>query len=268
MLNQQWDENTTVKTRQVAFITGGARGIGFEIAAKLAQAGFDIALNDYQDSATLQASVARLEGWGVNAVAIPGDVADISLHDRMLARAENALGPLTTFVNNAGVSVTSRGDLLDVTPESYDRCQAVNARATFFLCQAFARRLLARTCQPELHYSLIVVSSSNASAASINRGEYCVSKAGAAMVAKLFAARLAQAGVQVFDIQPGLIVTEMTQPSLAMYQQRVDEGLTLLPELGTPAQIGTIVTTLASGGMPYLTGQVISADGGMLVPRF
>jgi NAD(P)-dependent dehydrogenase (short-subunit alcohol dehydrogenase family) len=88
------------------------------------------------------------------------------------------------------------------------------------------------------------------------------------MVAKLFAARLAQAGVQVFDIQPGLIVTEMTQPSLAMYQQRVDEGLTLLPELGTPAQIGTIVTTLASGGMPYLTGQVIRADGGMLVPRF
>lgn len=258
----------TVNSRQVAFITGGARGIGFEIAATLAQAGFHIALNDYQDSAALRASVERLTGWGVKAVAVPGDVADISLHDRMLAQAEEALGPLTTFVNNAGVSVISRGDLLDVTPESYDRCQAVNARATFFLCQAFAKRLLSRTCKPGLHYSLIVVSSSNASAASINRGEYCVSKAAAAMVAKLFAARLAKAGVQVFDIQPGLIVTEMTQPSLEMYQKRVDEGLTLLPQLGTPGQIGTIVTTLASGGMPYLTGQVISADGGMLIPRF
>jgi len=258
----------TGKARQVAFITGGARGIGFEIAAKLAQAGFDIALNDYQDSDRLQDSVAQLETWGINAIAVPGDVADLSLHDRMLSRAEEALGPLTTFVNNAGVSVSQRGDLLEVTPESYDRCQAVNARATFFFCQAFAKRLLSHTCLPELNYSLIVVSSSNASAASINRGEYCVSKAAAAMVAKLFAVRLAQAGVQVFDIQPGLIVTEMTQPSLAMYQQRIDEGLTLLPSLGTPAQIGTIVTTLASGGMAYLTGQVISADGGMLVPRF
>lgn len=255
-------------TRQVAFITGGARGIGFDIAVKLAQAGFRIALNDYQDSPELRTAVERLSALGVNAVAVPGDVADLSQHDDMLGQAESALGALTTFVNNAGVSVLSRGDLLDVTPESYDRCQAVNTRGAFFLCQAFARRLLSRDCEPGLHYSLIIISSSNASAASINRGEYCVSKAGTAMVAKLFAARLAPANVQVFDIQPGLIVTEMTQPSLKLYQQRVDEGLTLLPELGTPEQIGTIVTTLASGGMPYLTGQVISADGGMLVSRF
>ena len=258
----------TGNTRQVAFITGGARGIGVEIAAKLAQAGFHIALNDYQDSEVLHAAVQRLRDWGVHAVAVPGDVADISQHEAMLARAEAELGPLTTFVNNAGVSVINRGDLLEVTPESYDRCQAVNTRGTFFFCQAFARRLLSRPVDPALHYSLIVVSSSNASAASINRGEYCVSKSGAAMVAKLFASRLASAGVQVFDIQPGLIVTEMTQPSMAMYQKRVDEGLTLLPTLGTPEQIGTIVTTLASGKMPYLTGQVISADGGMLIPRF
>ncbi|KJG21967.1 3-ketoacyl-ACP reductase, partial [Raoultella planticola] len=134
--------------------------------------------------------------------------------------------------------------------------------------QAFARRLLARTCQPELHYSLTRGLFFDASAASINRGEYCGVEGRGGDGGETVAARLAQAGVQVFDIQPGLIVTEMTQPSLAMYQQRVDEGLTLLPELGTPAQIGTIVTTLASGGMPYLTGQVISADGGMLVPRF
>ncbi len=256
------------QTQQVAFITGGGRGIGFEIAWQLAQAGFHIALNDYQDSDELRAAVARLAGCGVQALAVPGNVADISQHAAMLERAEAALGPLTPFVNNAGVSVLQRGDLLEVTPESYDRCQAVNTRAAFFFCQAFARRLLAGPLAAHLHYSLIVVSSSNAVAASINRGEYCVSKAGAAMVAKLFAGRLAEAGVQVFDIQPGLIVTEMTQPSLASYQQRVDAGLTLLPALGTPGQIGTIVKTLASGGMPYLTGHTISADGGMLVPRF
>lgn len=255
--------------RQVALITGSSRGIGRGIALTLAQAGFDIALNARTASAELQATATEVEAFGVKVVKVVADVSCIDMHQTMLDTAEAALGPLTTLINNAGVSVLSRGDLLDVTEASYDHCLSINAKAVFFLSQAFARRLLARERRADLDYSLVNISSSNAIAASIQRGEYCVSKTATSMTSRLFAVRLAEEGICVFDVQPGLIETDMSRPAKGTYQRRIDEdGLTLIPRLGQPGDIGRIVQTLVTGGLPYTAGQTIQADAGMLLPRF
>lgn len=254
---------------QTALVTGSGRGIGLAIALDLAERGFNIALNDLRDGEELKTAAEQVRARGVSVTSIAADVSQVAQHAAMLDQAEAALGPLTTLVNNAGVSVLSRGDLLDVTEESYDRCMAVNAKAHFFLTQAFARRLIDRRRLPGLFYSIVNVTSSNATAVAVQRGEYCASKAAAAMISKTFAVRLGAEGIAVFDVQPGLIETDMTRVVMETYQRRIDdEGLTLIPRLGKPEDMGRIVATLASGGLPYMTGQVISADAGMLVPRF
>ncbi len=254
--------------KRVALVTGAGRGIGRAIALALAGAGFDVALNGLERDADLENAVTEVRALGAAAVAVTGDIADIDSHEAMLDAAEQALGPLTTLVNNAGVSVLRRADLLDVTPESYDRCQRVNTRGTFFLTQAFARRLLARERDPAIHHAIVTISSSNARAVSIARGEYCVSKVGVAMTAKLFAVRLAPAGIGSYDVQPGIIETPMTAAVTADYQRRIAEGLTPLPRMGQPEDVASIVLALASGQMAFATGQSIQADGGLLIPRF
>ena len=187
----------------------------------------------------------------------------------MLDQAEGAIGPLSTLINNAGVGVMNRGDPLDVTEASYDRCQAVNTKAQFFLCQAWARRLLARDRDDGRFYALVNVSSSNAEAVAEPRAEYCVSKAGSAMVSKVFAVRLGRENIAVYDVRPGVIETAMTQAVTDTYKRRIDEeGLTLLRRMGQPRDVGKVMATLASGGLPYTTGHVIAVDAGMLVSRF
>ena len=247
-----------------AFVTGARRGIGRAIALALAGAGFDVAVNDAADSAELRATVAEISALGVKAVAVTGDISDLSAHRAMLDTAEVALGPLTTLVNNAGVSVQNRGDLLDVTQESYDRCLNVNTRGTFFLTQAFAKRLKTS----DHHRSIVTISSANASGVSITRGEYCISKAGVSMMSKLFAARLGNEGIGVYEIQPGFIETDMTAPSKARYDKLIDEGLTVIKRFGTPEEVGRIALTLAQGLLPYTTGQIIQADAGLMMVRY
>ena len=252
---------------RVALVTGASRGIGLAAAGALAADGFAVALNGLPDDPDLGAAVERLRARGAAAMAIPFDVADLAAHAPALDRVEAELGPLTTLVNNAGVGVMKRGDLLDVTPESFDRCMSVNARAVFFLSQAFARRLVGRDAAGAFR-SIVTVTSSNANAVAVQRAEYCASKAAAAMISKALAVRLGREGIAVYDVQPGLIATDMTAPVIDQYRARAEEGLTLLPRIGEPAEVGAIVATLASGRLPYTTGQVISADAGMLVPRF
>lgn len=254
--------------RHVALVTGSARGIGLAAAVALAREGFAIALNDRDDNETLHHAVHMIRTEGVPVMAAAFDVADIAAHDAQLAAIEEKLGPLTTLVNNAGVGVMQRGDLLEVSEESYDRCMAVNTKAMFFLSQAFAKRLVARDRDPALFHSIVNVTSSNAVAVAAPRAEYCASKAAAAMVSKTFAVRLGQDNIAVYDVQPGLIATDMTAPVIEMYDQRAKDGLTLFPRIGQPEDMGGIVAALASGKLPYTTGQAISADAGMLVPRF
>jgi 3-oxoacyl-[acyl-carrier protein] reductase len=253
--------------RQVALVTGAGRGIGLATAEALAREGFAVALNGLPGDRALEAAAARVSALGP-AVAIPFDISDLAAHEAALEAAEAALGPLTTLVNNAGVGVMARGDLLEVSEASWDRCLTVNAKAMFFLSQAFARRLLAREREPALFHSIVNVTSSNAVAVAAQRAEYCASKAAAAMVSKAFAVRLGSENIAVYDVQPGLIATDMTAPVIEGYRRRAAEGLTLLPRVGEPEEMGRIIAALASGRLPYTTGQAISADGGLLISRF
>jgi NAD(P)-dependent dehydrogenase (short-subunit alcohol dehydrogenase family) len=259
-----------MSARPIALVTGSRRGIGRAIAIELGRAGFNVALTDVVASEELDQAVAEVERTGVGAIPVVSDLADIGSHQATLLDIEARLGgPIDCLVNNAGVSVMSRGDLLDVTPESFDRCIAVNTRGTFFLTQAFARHLLAReqtTVSP--HPSVITITSSNAVAASPLRGEYCVSKAALSMANTLFSLRLAEHGVSVYEVQPGFIDTEMTAPSRARYDVQMEQGLTAIKRWGTPKEVATTVRTLATGGLPYSVGQAIRIDGGLLVTKY
>lgn len=254
--------------QQVALVTGSSQGIGRAIAENLSCSDFSVALNDISLSKSLERAVADIKARGGKACAAAFDVTDLAIHDEILDEIEAKLGPITTLVNNAGVGVLSRGDPLDVTQESFDRCLNVNTKAAFFLTQAFAKRVLARKRDPGLFYSVINVTSSNAGAVAVARAEYCASKAAASMISKCFAVRLGPENIQVYDIQPGLIETPMTAPVIDDYKARAAEGLCLMPRVGQPDEVGKVVATLATNGLPYTTGQVISVDGGMLVPRF
>lgn len=249
-----------------ALVTGARRGIGKAIALALADNGFDVAVCDVAASVELSAAAAEIAVKGRKSVAVAGDIARIEDHKRLLDEAEAALGPLTTLINNAGVSVLNRGDLLAVSPESYDRCLDINTRGTFFLTQEFARRLLGVTS--DAHRSIVTVSSANAIAPSILRGEYCVSKAGVSMISKLFAARLSDDGIGVYEIQPGFIETEMTAPAKARYDKMIAEGITVIRRWGQPDEVARIAVTLAQGLLPYTSGQIIQADGGLLSVRY
>ena len=254
--------------KQVALVTGSSRGIGLGAAKALAEEGFAVALNGPQDDAELQAAVAEVDRIGNGAVGVAFDVSDATAYDAAMNTAEEALGPLTTLVNNAGVGVLSRGDPLNVSEESWDRCLTINSKAVFFLTQAFAKRLLGRSRPAELFHSIVNVTSSNADAVAVPRAEYCASKAAAAMVSKTWAARLGAEDIAVYDVRPGLINTDMTAPVIDQYEKRAKEGLTLFPRVGQPHDVGKIIASLAAGKLPYTTGQAIFADGGMLVPRF
>ena len=257
--------------RRVALVTGSSRGIGRGAALALAEAGFSVAVHGRQAGERLaeaEAAVAAAMPAGAGTLAVAFDVADLAAQDAALDRVEAELGPLTTLVNNAGVGVLSRGDPLEVSEASWDHCLDTNAKAMFFLTQNFARRLLARARSAEEFCSIINVTSANAVAVAEPRAEYCASKAAAAMVSKGWAVRLGRENVAVYDLQPGLIRTDLTAPVLRQYEARARDGLTLFPRIGTPAEMGRIVAMLASGGLPYTTGLPIAADAGMLVSRF
>jgi NAD(P)-dependent dehydrogenase (short-subunit alcohol dehydrogenase family) len=247
-------------------VTGARRGIGKAIALALAKANYDVAVADIEHFAELHAVADEIAALGMKTVALKADISDITSHEKLLDDAEAALGPLTTLVNNAGVSVMSRGDLLDVTPESFDRCMNVNARGTFFLTQAFASRV--RENLTECHRSIITITSANATAVSIARGEYCMSKSAASMMSKLFACRLSDEDIGVYEIQPGFIETDMTAPSKTKYDALIEGGLTVIKRFGTPEEVARITLTLASGLLPYTSGQPIYADGGLLTVRY
>ncbi|MFM0348560.1 3-ketoacyl-ACP reductase [Paraburkholderia sp. RL17-347-BIC-D] len=259
-----------MSARPIALVTGSRRGIGRAIAVELGRAGFDVALTDAVASQELDGAVREVEQTGARAIAVISDLADIDSHPATLNEIEAALdGQIDCLVNNAGVSVMSRGDLLDVTPESFDRCIAVNTRGTFFLTQAFAKHCLARSGDAVApHPSVITITSSNAIAASPLRGEYCVSKAGLSMANTLFSLRLAEHGISVYEVQPGLIETEMTAPSRARYDTQIEQGLTAIKRWGTAQEVATTVRTLATGGLPYSVGQAIRIDGGLLVTKY
>ena len=253
--------------RPVALITGARRGIGQGIAFALAAAGFDLVINDLERDADAEATLAGVDARGARASFAAADIADLAAQPG-LVDAAFAFGRLDCLVNNAGVSVLSRGDLLDVAPESYDRCLDVNLRGPFFLTQRIARRMLEQPPPEGGPRSIITVTSVNAETPSISRGEYCISKAGASMLTKLFALRLAPHGIGVFEVRPGIIRTPMTAPVAERYQREIERGITPIARWGEPADVGRAVATAATGGLPFSVGQVIYVDGGLSLPGY
>lgn len=253
-------------SRPVAIVTGVRRGIGRAIAVALARRGFDLVLNDLAPGADLETTADEVRAAGAQATAAFADIGDLAQHAGLLDAAW-AAGPVACLVNNAGVSVAVRDDLLEVGVDSYDRCQDVNTRGTFFLTQSFAKRLLASSDLGS-HRSIVIVSSANAEAVAIQRGEYCVSKAALAMVAKLFAVRLAGEGIGVYEIRPGIIASEMTARSKERYDAFFAAGRNPIPRWGRPEEVGRCVAACAAGELPYTAGQVIKVDGGLTIPHF
>jgi NAD(P)-dependent dehydrogenase (short-subunit alcohol dehydrogenase family) len=257
--------------RPVAIVTGSFRGIGRACATGLANAGFNILLNDLDTSENrelAQGLVNELANLGADSLPFLANVADLETHASILEAAVSRWGRIDCLVNNAGVPAMRRGDLLDVQPESFDRCISVNTRAVFFLSQAVARHLLAAEGHSSNHRSIINITSSNAKAVSIARGEYCVSKAASTMTTRLFAVRLASAGIGVYEVRPGIIDTDMTRPAKAIYDKVIAEHQVPADRWGYPADIASTVVCTAEGRLPYTVGQCITVDGGFIMPHF
>lgn len=251
--------------RPLALVTGARRGIGASIAIELAQRGFDLALTDI-DAAGAEDVLAAIAAHGAGARLFTSDLAQVDAHEALIAHIALWGGPIAVLVNNAGIGSPRRGDLLEISPEHLDRVHGVNLRGTFFFTQAVAKHMLATVCATPR--AIVTVSSVSAEMASIERGEYCVSKAGLGMLTKLFALRLAPHGIGVFEVRPGVIRTPLTEGVAAKYDQRIAEGLVPMGRWGYAEDVAHAVAALASGHMAFATGSVVNVDGALSIPRF
>jgi len=256
----------------VALVTGAGRGIGRGIALALAETGARIAVH-YQASAEAAQAVANeISRRGGEAICVRADVADLASHPQLVESVLARWGCLDWLVNNAGIAPPQRADLLEADPASYDRVMAVNLRGPYFLTQRVARHLVtAAAADPpgrERRRGIVNIGSISAYTASVNRGEYCVSKAGVAMMTRLFAARLAAHGVAVFEVRPGIIATDMTAGVQEKYDRLIhDQGLLPVARWGTPDDVGQAVRAIVEGRFPYSTGTVLDVDGGFHLRR-
>jgi NAD(P)-dependent dehydrogenase (short-subunit alcohol dehydrogenase family) len=252
----------------IAAITGARRGIGRGIAVALARSGFDLVLNDLQDDADMAATREAVEALGRRANVVTGDIARVEAADSLAGRLFDAFGKVDCLVNNAGVPAGKRGDLLDMSPDAFDATLGVNLRGTFFLTQAAARRMIASpVTEADPPRSIVFITSLSAVAASPERGEYCIGKAGLSMAARLFALRLAPHGVACHEVRPGIIRTPMTAPVAGRYDRLITEGLSPMPRWGEADDVGRAVAALASGAFAFTTGDAIHVDGGLHVAR-
>lgn len=254
--------------KPVALITGGSRGIGLGVALELAKSGYDVTINGRRGAADVAASIRQLESAGAKVLYVQADVASRDDHRKMVESIRSTFGRLDVLVNNAGVAPDVRADILEATEESFDRLISINLRGPYFLTQAVANWMVAqKRDRSDFRGCIVNVSSISANVASVNRGDYCISKAGVAMATQLWAVRLAEFGIDVFEVRPGIIATDMTAGVTEKYDKLIAGGLTLQPRWGTPADIGKAVAMLARGELPYATGQVLTLDGGMGVRR-
>lgn len=258
----------TARRIRTALVTGGTRGIGLGVARALAREGWNLALSGLRPAADVASALEELRAAGV---AVSYDAADLS--DRVQrTRLADALrerhGAVDALVNNAGRAPRQRADLLDAGEESFEELIRTNLQGPYFLTQAIAReQVTRRRADPAFQPSIVFITSVSAEAASVNRGEYCVSKAGLSMAARLFAVRLAEHGIPVYEVRPGIIETDMTAGLKDAYDQRIADGLVPERRWGTPDDVGRVVAALVRGDAPYATGSIIDVDGGLSLPR-
>lgn len=257
-----------ISRKPVAFVTGGSRGIGFGCASKLAEIGFDIAINGMRDESSVTEAINALKALGAEVLYCQGDIGSADARSAMLETIQDKFGRLNVLVNNAGIAPKERRDLLDASEESFDYVVGTNVKGPYFLSQAAAKWMIEqKQTTPTAFFAIINIGSISATVVSVNRGEYCVSKAGVAMMSQLFAARLGEFGIPVYEIRPGVTKTDMTSGVTDRYDALIEDGLCVTKRWGFPEDIGKAVGALASGQFSYSTGQVIMVDGGLTMPR-
>ena len=260
---------------QVALITGASRGIGRGIALQLARLGFDLVLNYRSNTEAARATAAdcleaaRACEKRIRAELLAGDISESAVRAEAISFVKGTFGHLDLLVNNAGIAPRERLDLLVATEHSFDELIGVNLKAPFFLTQAVANWMIDQRKSRGAAYrpKIVTVSSISAYTASINRGDYCISKAGLSMMTALFASRLAAEGIQVYEIRPGIIATDMTAGVKGKYDQLIADGLTPIPRWGEPDDVAKAVAAIAQDLLPFSTGEVINVDGGFHLRR-
>lgn len=254
--------------RRCALVTGSTRGIGLAIALALAREGFDVALNGRSPEAKAREALKRCRAEGVEASYFQADVSNPEARQMLVEGVRKRFGRLDILVNNAGVAPTERRDLLEASEESFDRVLAVNLKGPYFLTQLVARWMIEQKKEfPEREMAVINISSVSAYAASPDRGEYCVSKAGLSMMTKLYAVRLAPFGINVYEVRPGIIETDMTAPVREKYDRLIQKGLVPIKRWGKPEDVAQAVVALVKGLLKFSTGEVINVDGGFHIAR-
>ena len=254
--------------KRVALVTGGTRGIGFGIAQALAREGFNLVICGLRDESAVADTLKTLRSMGHEVLYCKCDVTQRDARDEMLAAVRQRFGRLEVLVNNAGIAPKERHDILEATEESFEQVLRTNLQGPYFLTQAVARWMVQQKKEDANFAGCIVnVSSISATVASVNRGEYCISKAGVAMATQLWAARLGEFNIPTYEVRPGIIQTDMTAGVKEKYDKLLGEGLTIQRRWGTPEDVGKAVASLARGDLPYSTGQVITIDGGLTIQR-
>ncbi len=253
---------------KIAFITGGTRGIGFGIAMALGKAGFDLALNGMRNEGEVADALEEVRKLGVNVAYFQGNIAVREDRQAMFDKILSHFGAVNVLVNNAGIAPRERADILHAKEEIWDEVMDINLKGPYFLTQLFASYFVEMKIKnPLFDATIINVSSISAFVASVNRGEYCISKAGIAMATKLWATRLGEYDIPVYEIQPGIIKTDMTSGVVEKYDKLFQEGISLQRRWGLPDDVGKVAAMLAQGHLPYATGQVIKVDGGLNIQR-
>ncbi|MDP9174543.1 MAG: 3-ketoacyl-ACP reductase [Planctomycetota bacterium] len=250
------------KESQTALITGASRGIGRGIALALAREGFNVVINYARSVNAAQEVKQQAEAAGAKAAIIQADIASSPDRKRLAKEAWDAFGKIDLLVNNAGIAPAVRADLLDASEESFDQLINTNLKGPYFLTQLIARRMIENSGAGS-SAKIINITSVSAYAASINRGDYCVAKAGLAMMTQLYALRLAEHGINVYEIRPGIIETDMTGPVKAKYDKLIlEDGITPIRRWGKPDDVARAVIAIAKDHLPFSTGEVINVDGG------
>ncbi len=251
----------------VALITGGARGIGLGIARCLALDGFSLALNGVRAETDVSETLVTLRNdQSAEVLYCRGDVSVAEDRQRMIEEVRERFGRLDVLVNNAGITSPGRKDILEAEEESFDRVIGVNLKGPFFLTQLAANWMVEqRAASPARRQCVVNISSISGEFVSVNRGDYCLTKAATRMATKLWAVRLAEYGIDVYEVQPGVIRSDMTAGVTEKYDRLIAEGLTHDRRWGEPQDVGRAVATLVRGDIPYATGQVLKIDGGMTI---
>ncbi|MDZ7723699.1 MAG: 3-ketoacyl-ACP reductase [candidate division KSB1 bacterium] len=253
---------------KIALVTGGSRGIGYGISLELARAGFNLALCGRRPENEISGMLQELRETGREVLYCPCDISSASDRKRLLKTVVKKFARIHVLVNNAGVAPRSRKDILNVYEKDFEWLLKINLQGPFFLTQSVANQMIdCKTRDSEFSGCIINITSISASVASVNRGEYCISKAGLAMMTKLFAARLGDYDIPVYEIQPGIIKTDMTAAVSEKYDKLLSEGLTVQKRWGYPVDVARAVVSLAKCDFPYSTGSVFKIDGGLTIQR-